>query len=405
MITLAQLAKNSNNKLVRGFINELITDSFLLSAMQFDDVLDSNGESNLVYAYNRVVSPASAQIRTINQENETFSEPAIEQYSASPAILNSQFQVDRVTAQAGPSLVALRVAEAKNAIIRKFNAGLIRGGVAADSEAGSFDGLSKALTDSSTELTSFIDLSTADLIKANALAFSFEMDALLGKLSSDPTCLLVNPAMATKISQVCRVLGTYQTTTDTAGKRTVYWDGIPIQPLTDGALVANDIYAVTFASDGFHGFTLKGGQAITVNPPDLTGAGAIKKGDVEFVVGCALKATKAAAVLRAYLGSGTTLKFADSASFNIPASVTGTPITPIDVSTGVTGGTTPYSFGAAGLPAGIAIATATGVISGTPTTAGDAGNAVLTVSDSASTPARANIGISFGAVTEPVGEG
>ena len=36
-ITLTELAANSTDKLVQGFTNEVVTDSFLLGAMPFDD--------------------------------------------------------------------------------------------------------------------------------------------------------------------------------------------------------------------------------------------------------------------------------------------------------------------------------------------------------------------------------
>lgn len=48
-VTLAELAAVSTNKLVQGFINELVTDSFILSQLQFDDCLAATGTSNLVY--------------------------------------------------------------------------------------------------------------------------------------------------------------------------------------------------------------------------------------------------------------------------------------------------------------------------------------------------------------------
>ena len=89
-----------------------------------------------------------------------------------------------------------------------------------------------------------------------------------------------------------------------------------------------------------------------------------------------------------------TLAFTNSASYNIPASTVGMAIISINVSGGVSGGTTPYTFSATGLPAGITISAA-GVISGTPTTAGAAGSATITVTDNAG--AKASITITVGA--------
>ena len=89
------------------------------------------------------------------------------------------------------------------------------------------------------------------------------------------------------------------------------------------------------------------------------------------------------------------LTFTSNAAFNIPASTLGRAIVNINVATGVSGGTPPYTFSAAGLPAGISISSA-GVISGAPTVAGAAGTATITVSDSASTSQ--SITITFGAI-------
>jgi hypothetical protein len=299
MITLAELATNSNDKLVQGFINELITDSYLFSVLPFDDCLDSNGESDLIYAYKRVVTPASAQLRELNTENTTYSEPTIERVTTSPTIINSQFKIDRVTADAAPSLLALRLQEAKNAIIRKFSDLTING----DKTEGTpleFNGLSKILKGSSTEVESVVDMSTAAAIKANSFDFAAQMDELLSLLHGDPGVLLVGRKGANLLSQVGRALGIYQLIETEAGRRISSWDGIPIQKLEDDAIADQDIYAVRFGLNEFHGVTLKS-AAITVNPPKFDEAGAIKAGDAELVAGVALKATKSAGVLRTYV--------------------------------------------------------------------------------------------------------
>jgi hypothetical protein len=92
------------------------------------------------------------------------------------------------------------------------------------------------------------------------------------------------------------------------------------------------------------------------------------------------------------------LTFTHSPAYDIPASTVGKAITSINVSGGVSGGMVLYTFSATGLPAGINISPA-GVISGTPTTAGAAGTATITVTDFAGTTA--SIVIDYGEVSTP----
>lgn len=290
--TLADLAKNSNDKLKQGFINELITDSYILNIMTFDDCLTANGTSDLAYAYKRVKTGATATFRALNEE-PTASEVAIERITTKPGILSSKWDMDRVAKAAAEDLYELKVAESKNAIIRKFNKTIIDGDTATEEKG--FDGLAKALDGSSTEFTSAVDLTALD--KNAALAFATEMDTLLGALTRDPDVLAVSPGMATKINAILRLLGLETMTVDSAGRRVQQWDGIRIEKLRDGALTTNDIYAVCFGMEEFHGITLTGDSGITVALPDWSAPGAVKNGDSEFVCGCALKKTKAAGVL------------------------------------------------------------------------------------------------------------
>lgn len=300
MITLAELATNSGDKLKEGFINELITDSFLLNRMPFDNCLTANGTSDLVYSYKRVKEHKSASFRALNSE-PTKTEPKIEKVTTSIGILSDSWDMDRVSYQAAPDLYTLYLKESKNAIIRKFNATVISGDTKKD--ANGFDGLDKAIKGSSTEFTSETDLST--VTEAAALAWAEEMDTLFSALTRTPDALMVGPVMKTKINAICRVLGLATTTADTAGKQVSAWNGVRIEELKDGAIATNDVYAVCFGLNEFHGITLKGDNAVTLSLPDWEKPGAVKSGDAEIVCGCALKATKAAGVLRAKpAGSG-----------------------------------------------------------------------------------------------------
>jgi hypothetical protein len=76
-----------------------------------------------------------------------------------------------------------------------------------------------------------------------------------------------------------------------------------------------------------------------------------------------------------------------------PGNQTGTVGTATSVTLTATGGTTPYTFSASGLPAGLSINASTGVISGTPTTASTS-TVTATVTDSA-TPTHATASQTF----------
>lgn len=294
-ITLAELAEIHQDRLVAGFVNEIVTDSFILSSMTFDDCLTASGTSNLVYSYNRVKTPMTAKFRALNSEPEK-SKPEVEPITTKVAILSDAWDMDRVAKAAAEDLYELYLEESRNAIIRKFNATVVNGDTASD--ANGFDGLSKALTGSSTEVKSQVDLS--EVTKDAALAFASEMDDFLGLLMRDPDVLMVAPATYTKINAVCRAMGINNVTMDGAGHRVSSWDGIRIEQLRDGAMTGGDIYAVCFGMDGFHGVTLAGQGGVSVHLPDWNSPGAVKSGDAEMVCGCALKKTKAAGVLRAY---------------------------------------------------------------------------------------------------------
>ena len=85
------------------------------------------------------------------------------------------------------------------------------------------------------------------------------------------------------------------------------------------------------------------------------------------------------------------LEFADSSSYDLLDMSLGTAITPIDVSEGVSGGTSPYTYSATDLPDGITINGSTGEISGTPTQVSDICVAYITVTDHAGAKATISI--------------
>ncbi len=150
MITLADLAKNSNDKLVQGFVNEVITDSVLLDSLQFDNCVEA-GASDLVYGYKRVTAGLTAAFRDIGAE-PAVSELQFERVTTHLAILSDKWTMDRVAMAAAPDLYEQYLTESKNAIVRAFTANFVTGAPKA-AEGGNqavlgFEGIAKILAGS-----------------------------------------------------------------------------------------------------------------------------------------------------------------------------------------------------------------------------------------------------------------
>ncbi|MDR2911242.1 MAG: Ig-like domain-containing protein [Bacteroidales bacterium] len=87
--------------------------------------------------------------------------------------------------------------------------------------------------------------------------------------------------------------------------------------------------------------------------------------------------------------------------YDIPEMTAGVKIADIDISKAVTGGKPPYAYAATGLPEGIVIGPATGIISGTPAGEPESGTATITITDSSEPAKSVTITIDFGATDSP----
>ena len=96
--------------------------------------------------------------------------------------------------------------------------------------------------------------------------------------------------------------------------------------------------------------------------------------------------------------AGTPLAFAKNDTWNIGNTQSGVAITPFSVASGASGGTAPYTFSKVSGPAWLHVAH-DGTVSGTPTAAGANENLVIRVTDSAGTPATADITLTVGDTT------
>lgn len=312
-VTLEQAKLNVQDALQAGVIDEFQKSNFLWSNLTFADVVSpSGGGATLTYAYNRVKTQPTADFRSINEEY-TSQEATKERITVDLAIFGGSFKVDRVIAKMGGVVdeVTLQMQQKIKAASALFNDTIINGDSGVNSKA--FDGLEKALTGSSTEVKpeAVIDLSTAAAIDSNYKAFLDAVDEFLGNMDGTPSALLMNGKMYSKFRAVIRRATAYQETKYSFGRIIPLYDGIPLVNLGAKAGSNDDvaatkaedgttsIYAVRLGLDGFHAVSLAGQESpITSILPDFTTSGAVKTGEVEMVAAVALKATKAAAVLR-----------------------------------------------------------------------------------------------------------
>ena len=204
--------------------------------------------------------------------------------------------------------VALQSAQKVKAASALFSDTIINGNSSTDANV--FDGLDVAVTGSDTEFipSAAIDLSTSEAVTANAVAFVDAVDEWLATMDG-VDAIMCNAKMLAKFRAVARRMGMYQVKMNDFGQKVEYYGETPLVDLgakagTNDPIVAingsgeTSMYAVRFGIDGFHAISMAGQPPVKIWLPDFSTAGAVKKGEVEMVAGCALKSTKAAGAFR-----------------------------------------------------------------------------------------------------------
>lgn len=307
-VTLAQAKLNVQDDLQMGIIDEFAKSSFILNNIPFDDcVSPTGGGATLTYGYTRLITQPTADFRAINTEY-TPHEVERKRFTTDLKVFGGSYEIDRIIAGMGGivSEVALQSAQKVKAASALFSDTIINGNSSTDENC--FDGLEVALTGSDTEVESGIDLSTSALVDTNYMAFLDSLDEFLMGLDGTPSALMGNTKMIAKLRAIARRAGMYQTTKNDFGQQVEWYGNVPFvdlgaKPGTNDPIVATadgktSLYAVRFGIDGFHAISMAGHAPVQIWLPDFSTAGAVKKGEVEMVAGCALKATKAAGVLR-----------------------------------------------------------------------------------------------------------
>lgn len=308
-VTLAQAQQNAVDDVDLAVIDEFRTNS-IMELLTFDDVVNPvGGGGTLTYGYRRLAELGTAAFRAINAEY-TPTEVSTTKHSVDLKPLGGAFQIDRVLSRVGPAAsgeVALQMSQKIRATQAEFGNAVINGDSSADAD--SFDGLSKALAGSTTEVTTTIDWSPT-MDEAASFAVLDALDELLALLDGAPGAIITNAKALAKIRSAARRTSMY---VREPGPRSTYVESYggarlvdagkkagtnaDVIPVRSGGLT--EMYAVRFGLDAFHGVSMAGAPLVQTWLPDFSKAGAVKTGEVEMgPVAVVLKRTKAAAVAR-----------------------------------------------------------------------------------------------------------
>lgn len=306
-VTLAQAAQNATDDVDVSVINEFRTNA-LLDLLTFDDVVNpAGGGATLTYGYRRLASLATAGFRALNTEYVP-GEVTTTKHSVDLKVLGGSFQVDRVLAKVGPAAsgaVSLNMSQKIEAARAEFGAAFIAGDSDGTDE---FDGLSKMLAGSDTEITSEVDWTTA-MDESTAYQVLDDLDTFLALLDGEPGAIISNKLALAKIRAALRRTNQYTREVTPLGQTAERYGNVrlvdagkkagtneDVIPVTSGS---TELYAARFGLDGLHGVSTVGGQLVSQWLPDFTTSGAVKTGEVEMgPVAVVLKKTKAAGVLR-----------------------------------------------------------------------------------------------------------
>lgn len=314
-ITLAEAKVGMADKVDQQVVDMFRRSSLLLDRLTFDNAISpGTGGSTLVYGYTQLKTPSTAAVRAINSEY-TANEAKRVKKTTQAIIMGGSFEVDRVIQDTSGAIDELvfqadeKIKATANFFTNCVINGIGSGAAAPGKTTGTFDGLKKLLTDSSTEYTATADLSTSENVTANYNQFLDELDEFISGLDGMPDMLLMNRKMLSKLRGIARRAGYYEVSKDDFGRGVEMYNGIALMDagefydgtntvdiVADTAADAStfgtsDIYAVKFGLDAFHGISPTGTKVITSYMPDLTLPGAVKKGEVELVAGVALKNT------------------------------------------------------------------------------------------------------------------
>lgn len=318
-VTLAEAKNNALEDYDPFVIDEFRKSSVILDSLIFDDAVNpAGGGATLDYSYRRQETQPTAEFRAINTEYSP-STTTTKKYSTTLAVLGGAFEIDRILANTGPKgsdEVTRNINDKVKAAITLFQDTVINGDTGVNDKA--FDGLDKALTGSSTEMkTTSGTYDWTDLEGEKGSKAIDTLDEFLDLLDGTPTIVVGNKKALARVRAMVRRTSMYvREPIDGLANA----NGRPISRESYGGILfadagekagSNDpiipiaadgttsLYAYRVGLDGFCGITTTDGTLVKTWLPDFTQPGAVHRGEVELgPVGVALKATKAAGVLR-----------------------------------------------------------------------------------------------------------
>lgn len=309
-LSLAAAKQLSQDKLTDIVIDEF-RKSPLMDLLPFDNTVKPQGGRSLTYVYNRITTQPTAEGRALNGEYNA-QETVTTQQVVNLKVMGGAYQIDRVIAEDETQVVnevEFQTAQKAKATVAAFCDQVINGD--SESDAKSFDGIDKAVSGSSTEITPTnpIALDTAANIASNYKTFLYDLRKMVGAMDEAPTAFLMNKDLYTVFQAISDVVPNISFSRDELGNEIGrYGSAVLIalgdKPGTTTPIIPNaadgttSLYAVRFGLDGVHGVSPAGDKIIRTYAPDMRAPGAVKKGEVEFVGAIAIKATKSVAVLR-----------------------------------------------------------------------------------------------------------
>lgn len=237
-VTLAQAALNAASAIDRNVIDEFRKSSFLLDRIPFVDAANpAGGGATLTYGYTRQITQRAAAFRAINAEY-TPTEVTKQQYTVDLKPLGGSYQIDRVLAEVGPgplgAEVSFQLAQLIKATKAKFADAVINGDSAV--EVDGFDGLSKALAGSSTEIAGgpVLDFSAVDT-QVKALQVMQRINAWLGLMDGRADAMLMNSQALAWFTMIAQLSGQLRSATDGFGRTIDSFNGIQLIDLGEKA--------------------------------------------------------------------------------------------------------------------------------------------------------------------------